>query len=232
MKVIDEIDSFVNYNKSDIIEIFRIPVYCKQTLLVGIANSTSLYSNILEGQSSYKSKQLTFEPYAVNDLQEILKTKILSFSNDLMDLSSIIDPSALRYISQSVSSASGDMRIAFDIIKTSIMHHIKENKIEPITLLEVAKIIKEKHKSKLGKVMQDLPTNQKMICAAIYSKIKVDHKEIFTYKVIFDKLTELLKQCELDRPIFGDFCEQLKMLEFFDVLSCDKKPKVGYTSKV
>lgn len=230
--VIDEIDALSSSTKDSIIEIFRIPLYAEKTILIGIANSTLLYSSILEDHDSYRISQITFEPYTVPAIQSILHKKLEECLPEDEKHDSIILPSALRNVAQSVASGSGDMRIAFDIIKMAVMEHISKEITTPITLGEIAAIMKAKYKSKLGKTLLTLPTSQKMMCAALYSAVSLDHREVFTYKEIYDKVVQLMKQSELERLSFGDFCEGLKMLEFYDLLGGEKKAKVGFHSKV
>eukprot|EP00826_Nyctotherus_ovalis_P054334 TRINITY_DN7108_c0_g3_i1.p1 TRINITY_DN7108_c0_g3~~TRINITY_DN7108_c0_g3_i1.p1 ORF type:complete len:451 (+),score=108.84 TRINITY_DN7108_c0_g3_i1:125-1477(+) len=230
--VIDEIDALSSSTRDSIIEIFRIPLYAEKTILIGIANSTLLYSSLLEDHDSYRISQITFEPYTVPAIQSILQKKLEECLPEDRKHDSVILPSALRNVAQSVASGSGDMRIAFDVIKMAMMEHISKEITAPITLGEVAAIMKAKYKSKLGKMLLTLPTSQKMMCAALYSVVSFDHREVFTYKEIYDKVVQLMKQSELERPSFSDFCEGLKMLEFYDLLEGEKKAKVGFHSKV
>jgi len=207
-------------------------LYSEKTILIGIANSTILYSSIIEDHDSYRINQITFEPYAVDEIQSIMQKKLEMCLGEEEKWDTVIAPSALRNIAQSVASNSGDMRIAFDVIKMAVMEHITKHITTPISLLEVSTIIKTKYKSKLGKILQTIPTSQKMMCAAVYAKISVDRREVFSYKEIYDKVVQLLRQSGLDRISFSDFCEGLEMLEFYGILKGEQKPKIGFHSKV
>ncbi len=222
--------------KEAVTTILHIPVFSPKTVLVGIANSSAFHSNILEYYDKYpthKTKQIAFEPYKGSEILLILKTKLNAHLGDTKKFEEIISPDALRNISQSIAHGSGDMRAAFDVVRTALLKHVNNGIEAPVSMQEASAIVKEKYMSRLGKILRTLPVSQQMLCAALYSKMQVDHRELFKYRDVFEKLAEMTNQLGLGRPQFGEFCEGVKMLEFYGAVKGDNStPSPGYSSKV
>jgi len=183
--VIDEIDAFVNAGKEAIISIFHIPVYAPKTVLVGIANSSVFHASILEYYEKYpthKTKQITFEPYKDTEIQSVLRAKLSAHLGEARKIEELITSDALRNTSQIVARSSGDMRAAFDIVKTAFLNHVNTNIELPVAMQETSAIGKSKYMSKLGKTLKSLPVSQQMLCAAIFCKMQVTHCESFKYR--------------------------------------------------
>ena len=185
--VIDEIDAFMGAGKEAMTCIFHIPVYSPKTVLVGMANSSAFHTNLLEYYEKYpthRTNQMTFEPYKASEIQLVLKAKLNAHLGEEHKFEEIITSDAIRNVAQNVALGSGDMRAAFDVMKTVLMHHVSNGIEVPVGMQEMAALIKSKYMSKFGKILRSLPTSLQMLAAAIYTKMQVDNREVFKSKEV------------------------------------------------
>lgn len=108
---------------------------------MGIANSVDLPFRKKHSAMAMKDCQLLFEPYSADDVQSIVEMKInklfhrvvpseskcegdpqkkfqRGFLRNLMH--NLIDERALTILSKKIAQSSGDIRVAFDIMKTAL----------------------------------------------------------------------------------------------------------------
>jgi len=228
-------DVFEGCGKENIEALLHIPLFSAKTVLVGITNSPKLHSTMVkyyEKQPSYITKSITFSPYTEAEILNVLKTKLMTHFNSAEKVANIIKDDALRSVAKSVALNKGDMRIAFDTIKNSIINHAMKEKKTPVSISEVSTALKFKHCSKLSKTLQSISINHKIMVASIFANMQENNKEVFTYKQIYDKFVQLARKLELEIIEFDEFCEAIKILEFYGIVDLDKLPKPGYTSIV
>jgi Cdc6-like AAA superfamily ATPase len=233
--VIDEMDVFEGCGKENIEALLHIPLFSAKTVLVGITNSPKLHSVMVkyyEKQPSYIIKSITFSPYVEAEILSVLKAKLMAHFNSTEKIANIIKDDALRGVAKSVALNTGDMRIAFDTIKNSIINHAMKEKNTPVSINEVSTVLKFKHCSKLSKTLQSISINHKIMIASIFANMQESNKETFMYKQVYDKFVELVRKLELEVIEFDEFCEAIKILEFYGIVDLDKLPKPGYTSIV
>eukprot|EP00826_Nyctotherus_ovalis_P048646 TRINITY_DN5752_c0_g3_i1.p1 TRINITY_DN5752_c0_g3~~TRINITY_DN5752_c0_g3_i1.p1 ORF type:complete len:236 (+),score=56.95 TRINITY_DN5752_c0_g3_i1:718-1425(+) len=228
-------DIFEGCGKENIEALLHIPLFSTKTVLVGITNSPKLHATMVkyyERQPSYIIKSVTFSPYTESEIQSIVKAKLLRHFKSAAKVSSIIKDEALRSVARSVALNTGDMRVAFDTIKNSIINHAMKEERSPVSVREVSTVLKFKHCSMLSKTLQGISISHKMMVAAIFANMQEDGKENLTYKEVFDKFVDVAKKLELESIEFDEFCEAIKMLEFYAIIGLNKEPKPGYTSMV
>lgn len=123
--VIDEIDSFSSNEKSFLTFVKAIIKNNANTSLLGIANSVDLPFK-KHSALSLRDVQLLFKPYDLVQLTTIMEEKIFSNYPKVKNLQlndlflSLIDDKALEIISRKVAKMSGDVRVAFDIMKSCL----------------------------------------------------------------------------------------------------------------
>jgi len=234
--VIDELDAFIGKTKDAMNIILDIPLYAPKTTLIGIANSLGFFAKISQYYSKFighKNEELIFETYSVSQIEHIIKEKLLSnFDKNEEALFKIIQKDAIRHIGGKVASISGDIRSAFDIIKTALQNHVAKNIDSPIKLQEIMEIINVKYKTKFATIIQGLPREHQMIAAALFLKFKNEGKEIYKYDEIYSKLVGVTSKLGLPREEFNEFCENVKMLEFYGLLKAMENPKNVHQAKV
>ncbi|CAI2364932.1 unnamed protein product [Moneuplotes crassus] len=95
------------------------------TTIIGIANSVDLLSKVSQHNSKEMElveKKIVFPPYKEKDVIEIFKKKKEKFCAKYKVEADYITPEALKYTALKVSKVSGDIRVAFDLIKSALTH--------------------------------------------------------------------------------------------------------------
>ena len=127
--VIDEIDAFEAHERGFLALTKAILESKSNTILIGIANSVDLPFKKKHSAIALRDTQLLFEPYTEEQIVSIIEQKInLQYVNmsDRMKQNArvkkmffdIIDESAKVLIAKRVARMNGDLRVAFDIIKS------------------------------------------------------------------------------------------------------------------
>lgn len=94
------------------------------TTIIGIANSVDLLSKV--SQYSNKENELVeekciFGPYSERDIIKIIKKKKNKFCEATGCSLQFIDDKALEFAAKKVAKISGDIRVAFDLIKSAMV---------------------------------------------------------------------------------------------------------------
>ncbi len=131
-----------------------------------------------------------------------------------------------------MASVSGDVRGAFDLLRTTLQRHVADGNGAPIGMAELAKAIDAKYGSKVASVLRGLPREHQMVIAAIYMKLKTDGKEYYKYDEVYGKVSALTGRLGLERTAFSEFCESVKILEFYGLLKAQESGRSVYASKV
>lgn len=127
--VIDEIDTFEAYEKAFLTLTKAILSSKSNTILIGIANSVDLPFKKKHSAIAMRDTQLLFEPYNDEQIIDILEKKInmkyhylpQNFKSSKLiktTLFSIVDEKAKLVIAKKVARMNGDLRVAFDIIRS------------------------------------------------------------------------------------------------------------------
>lgn len=142
--VIDEVDQFNSHERTFTALIKSILASIKSeacnTSVIGIANSVDLPFKKKHTAIAMRDCQLLFRPYEKDCLQYILerkkndlfermpqKMKTDQFKNIYQDL---IDPKVYEFIAKKVSLVNGDIRAAFDMVRSAVSLFAEEIKIE------------------------------------------------------------------------------------------------------
>lgn len=127
--VIDEIDCFESYAKDFLTLVKAILGSQTNTILIGIANSVDLPFKHKSSALAMRDRQLLFKPYDEEQIIDILEKKTYSKFRkepdsirkipDIQNFSiNFIDKKAADLIANKVAKMNGDIRVAFDIIKS------------------------------------------------------------------------------------------------------------------
>lgn len=141
--MIDEIDAFEAHEKAFLTMTKTILANKTNTILIGIANSVDLPFKKKHSAIAMRDSQLLFEPYSEEQIESIIEMKInlkfknfplrLKESNEIKSIFfNLIDERALGIISKRVSKMNGDVRVAFDIIKSSFTELFKKIRESPV----------------------------------------------------------------------------------------------------
>lgn len=142
--VIDEIDAFESHEKAFLTMTKTILSSKTNTVLIGIANSVDLPFKKKHSAIAMRDEQLLFEPYNEEQIESIIEEKInlkyASFPIKLREgkiksiFFNLVDDQAKTIIAKKVSKMNGDVRVAFDIIKSSfteLFNQVKYNEEMP-----------------------------------------------------------------------------------------------------
>lgn len=172
--VIDEIDSFETHEKAFLILMKNLLKSCRNTSIIGIANSVDLPFKKKSSALAMRDTQLLFEPYSTDQLVSILEQKInlkyFKFPARVRTLREIffnlVDERALELVALKVSKLNGDVRVAFDIIKAALSKvnksvkegfpMIEDSKIR-VTTSTILEVCEEKYGSKIKETLKALP---------------------------------------------------------------------------
>ena len=125
--IIDEIDnlSMNESSKNFILFLQSVLKSDTNTTIIGIANSVDLLSKV----NFYNSKEMDlverkwiFQPYSNSDIVKIINKKKDDFCERNNCKADYIDPKALEFASKKVAKISGDIRVVFDFMKSSLGH--------------------------------------------------------------------------------------------------------------
>lgn len=196
--VIDEIDAFES-NQSGFLALVKHILASKttNTMIIGIANSVDLPFRKKGSAIAMRDAQILFEPYDEDQITTIIEEKLnMRFIDFPLSVKtnpivkkmffSLIDERAMALISKKVSKMNGDVRVAFDIIKSAfielqhrVKHFISEGEKEEqddqmpepqtikITVELVSHVFKAKYGSKLPETLKCLPRQNLIILEAI-----------------------------------------------------------------
>lgn len=124
--IIDEVDnlSMTESAKNFVSFLQSVLKTDTNTTIIGIANSVDLLSKV--SQYSNKEGELVeqkciFGPYSERDIIKIIKKKKDSFCNRENWKTNILDEKALEFAAKKVAKISGDIRVAFDLIKSAMI---------------------------------------------------------------------------------------------------------------
>ena len=128
--VIDEIDAFEAHENAFRTLTKAILQKNTNTILIGIANSVDLPFKKKHSAISMRDSQLLFEPYSEEQIITIIEEKNnLRYQKFPMRIRenkavkaiyfSIIEERAMAYVAKKISKMNGDVRVAFDLIKSA-----------------------------------------------------------------------------------------------------------------
>ena len=139
--VIDEVDCFSRQEKA-FTTLIRGILKSKntKTSIIGIANAVDLPFRKKHSAIAMRNCQLLFKPYDADDISSILECKKNKLFHSIVPLEKdcktdeehqhrmylkllmhgMIDPRALNILSKKIAATSGDIRVAFDILKHCI----------------------------------------------------------------------------------------------------------------
>ena len=135
--IIDEVDnlSMTEAAKNFISFLHSVLKSDTNTTIIGIANSVDLLSKV----SQYNNKEMElvekkwiFGPYSDSDIIKIVNKKKDAFWKRYKCEADYIDSRALEYTAKKVSKVSGDIRVAFDLIKTAFSNIAHQYRWEAI----------------------------------------------------------------------------------------------------
>jgi len=141
--VIDEVDCFSSNEKAFTLLVKQIlkSQDKTKTSIIGIANSVDLPFRKKHSAISMRDCQLLFEPYSYDDIESIIEQKknalfatcvptegacngeagLLAERKHLKEVFfNLIDEKAMRLLCHRISQKSGDIRVAFDIMKSAM----------------------------------------------------------------------------------------------------------------
>lgn len=127
--MIDEIDAFERYAQDFLILVKQILSSQSRTVLIGIANSVDLPFKHKHSAVALRNQQLLFKPYDEEQIIDILEKKTFSKFRKQEDsvrrvkeihqfMFNFIDERAKKLIAQKVARMNGDIRVAFDVVRS------------------------------------------------------------------------------------------------------------------
>lgn len=123
--IIDEVDnlSITESAKNFISFLHSILKTDTNTTIIGIANSVDLLAKVSHNsskESELVEKKCIFAPYNDRSIIKIINKKKTKFWERTGWKTEIFDEKALEYAAKKVAKISGDIRVAFDLIKSAM----------------------------------------------------------------------------------------------------------------
>ena len=212
--------------------------------IVGIANAVDLPFRKKHSAIAMRDCQLLFKPYDFEQLVDILETKKnqllhripLKFKTDLLKpiFLRIIDEKAYEFIAKKVANLNGDIRVAFDLMKTALTSFSNELKIQypendadvKITVNYLLKIYDQKQNSKIGEIIKSFPRQNVIVLHAIVLVFDdVGAEKSVKFMTLFEE-TEL--ECvvrEAQKIPLREFTEILNNIESYNLIKIERNKK-------
>ena len=110
-----------------------------------------------------------------------------------------VDQKAYEFIAKKVSNSSGDIRVAFDLMKSGLSTYAEEIKKNPVedarlTVQWMVEIHAEKTSSKVAQILQKLPRQDLIVLSAAVVLFEEREEEGATLHVLFQE-TEM--ECDV-----------------------------------
>ena len=180
--IVDELDFLINRSQNFLYNIFNWTTYENSKLIViSISNTLDLPNRL---QPKIKSRmgnnRIMFKPYNKDQLFEIIKSKGIdykSFSIDALKLSSI-----------KVAAVNGDLRRIIKILNKAKEIFLLKKKKGKIGKEFIIQACDELFNSKFKDVIKSLQISEKIIIAAILSKIKDDNKTQIGIETLYNNI--------------------------------------------
>jgi Cdc6-like AAA superfamily ATPase len=127
--IIDEVDnlSMTESAKNFVSFLHSVLKTDTNTTIIGIANSVDLLSKVSQysnKEGELVEKKCIFGPYPEKDIMKIINKKLEPYTKEITWTKNIITPDALKFAAMKVAKISGDIRVAFDLIKSSMVQII------------------------------------------------------------------------------------------------------------
>ena len=226
--VLDEVDLLIDKSQTLLYNIFNWTTYPQSKLIVlSISNTLDLPNRLLtKVQSRMGNNKIMFKPYTKDELHKIILSRgidINTYSEDALKLSSM-----------KVAAVNGDLRRIIQILNKSKEIYEQEKKDFPnasnqdlITKYHILKACEELFDSKITKVLRMLQVSEKIILAALLTKIKDNNESKINVGEIFEKKDKFLEKynenCSLELSIsWNEFQRiiynllRLKIISFID----------------
>lgn len=169
-------------------------------VLIGIANALDLTDRVLPRlrAKNCEPQLLHFNPYQVNDISAIIKDRLTSLNE------SLIQPPAIELCARKVAASKGDLRTALDVCRQAIEIAEKEYKrktnINPlgnnnsqqqqrqqqpkVTIAHIVKVLQSVFGNPMMEKLNQFNLQQKIVLATL-SKVKEMDGHITMVKVLF-----------------------------------------------
>lgn len=252
--ILDEIDQLDNKNQSILHVIFEwASLKQSRLVLLGIANALDFATRTLCRLSNLglnPKQELRFRPYEKNEILEILKKRLQS--GEKLDLTNLIEPSALHFCALKIASLSGDMRKALDVCRQAIEHIERKDKKDvksplkekyddnnasqvavnkKIDVNDIATILNRIYGLKTQEAKQLLPFQQQMVLCSLFLFSKYRKcKEVRLSKChdVFQKICAQRAVC-LETKSRVDFLHMCQLLEVNSYIAIKPSKDLGST---
>ncbi len=212
--------------------------------IVGIANAVDLPFRKKHSAIAMRDCQLLFKPYDFEQLVDILETKKnkllhripLKFKTDLLKpiFLRIIDQKAYEFIAKKVANLNGDIRVAFDYMKTALTSFSDELKTQypdndadvKITVKHLLKIYEQKQNSKIGEIIRSFPRQNVIVLNAVVLLFDdVGAEKSVKFLTLFEETEMECDVREAQKIPLRDFTEILNQIENYNLIKIERNKK-------
>ncbi len=254
--IIDEIDNLTQFEsaRSFITFLQNILKSDTNTSIIGIANSVDPISKLCEAGKKERElvqRKLVFSPYNEQQIRTVISQKrddcwgkceeILGDFPEIREkLEGLVTPDALMFIARKVSKMSGDIRVAFDVIKGALVKKLKlasdtleadseadlleRGEIRSLQIQDIQKIFKDKHETKLAETIKSLPPLTASLLKTLVSMVKSPEQVVG-----FDRLvgSQRMQARAIGMPAQSpaEIKECLSQLESYGIITNEQTPK-------
>jgi len=229
--IIDEVDnlSMTESARNFVAFLHSILKTDTNTTIIGIANSVDLLSKVSQNSSKegeLVEKKCIFGPYSERDIVKIINKKLEKHRSKITWTKELIDKKALEYASKKVAKVSGDIRVAFDLIKSCMVQIVLKFREEAVKLktLEGAsedETLNETHKD------ENIDSNKSVITSEKPFNVDIDNPFVSFKMVLYLTTTKFgIKSIETIKSLPSHLKLMLKTIVFvFDERNLSKNFK-------
>lgn len=241
--VIDEIDAFEAHEKGFLALTKAILESKTNTILIGIANSVDLPFKKKHSAIALRDQQLLFEPYTEEQIVSIIEQKINLQHQNMSErmkknptirnlFFDIIDDSAKELIAKRVSRMNGDLRVAFDIIKSCFLSlqqrsHQEKGLVKGVSMVQVARVFEIKYASKIPETLRKLPRQNLNVLEVLadtyegFGSEGLDRK--MTYFELYGLLEKTGRRKHWQKIHYSEMDQVMEVLSNYNLIEIDRK---------
>lgn len=214
--IVDEMDYLITKDRAVLHDLFMLTTLpFSRCILIGIANAIDLADRFLPKLESLNCKPIvvTFRAYSKDQILKIIQQRLMVLGYN------VFQPSALEFCARKVAAASGDMRRALDVCRSSIEVLEAELKdaalkqeFDTVTFDHMVIALSKAFKSAILGTLQALPQHQQIILCSLVKLFQQSKKKATTVGELNKSYLDMCKATQIPSVGTMDFTSMCKVL--------------------
>ena len=222
--LVDELDFLRTKTQNLLYNIFDWPTKKNSKLIVlAIANTMDLPERfMLKFSSRIAFTRLSFQPYNFKELEQIIRSRILEFTN--ID---IFHPDALQLICRKVAALSGDARRVLDICRRSVEIAIEDERFQ-VTMDDVNKSLQEIYNSIVVQRIRYASVQEQIFLRSLIQNFRMSGMEEARFLDVYTSHVELCRFEGHYVPTTTELAKVVTNLDLSKIVLFQKSPSHLY----